>query len=181
MEYIRKIVIKRTGDKNFFHVAKDFAYPSPALVLLDGVPFNDADFILGLDPLKVEQIDVVNESYQIGMHQFDGIVNFLTYQGDLAGTSLPSNVIEKMYVSLQAPREFYSPDYSNPVDRQNRIPDFRNLLYWEPDITIGSLGSVNLEFFTSDDSGNYKIDLQGISHDGTPLWANFEFQVTSDF
>ena len=90
---------------------------------------------------------------------------------------VPSNVIEKVYNALQTPREFFSPDYTSPVSRQGRTPDFRNVLYWEPDITIDSSGSVNLEFFTSDDSGNYKIDLQGIANDGTPLKAELEFQV----
>ena len=136
--------------------------------------------MLELDPLKVEEIDVVNEYYQIGVHQFDGILNFITYNGDLAGTPLPSNFIEKVYLALQTPREFYSPDYSAQINKQNRIPDFRNLLFWEPDLTIGTSGKIDLEFFTSDDSGNYKIDLQGIAQDGTPLRANLKFQVMGE-
>ncbi len=185
LEYIRSVSIKRREGKTYFHVIarRDMGgleeFHLPALVLLDGVPFNDADLLLEIDPLKVEHIEVVNAAYQIGAHQFDGILNFITYKGDLAGNALLAGVIEKVYVGLQTPREFYSPKYSRPVKRQSRTPDFRNVLYWDPDITIGSGGSVNLEFYTSDDIGNYKIDLQGISSDGTPLWSELEIKVNS--
>ncbi len=182
IEYIGSVMIRREESKNYFHVMRQGrtglrALDLEALVLLDGVPFNDADFMLEFDPLKVDEVDVINKFYLIGHEIFDGIVNFRTYAGDLAGTPFPSNILEKVYVGLQSPREFFSPDYSTETNRQNRIPDFRLSLYWKPDITLGPSGTIDVEFFTSDDAGNYRIELQGIGSDGTPLSAESEFKV----
>jgi len=185
IEYIRSVVIKRRESKSYFYVAQrgrngQKAFDLPTLVLFDGVPINDADFMLELDPLKVEEIDVVNEYYQIGVHQFDGILNFITYHGDLAGTPLPSNFIEKVYHALQTPREFYSPEYETADQKAGRTPDFRSVLLWEPNIDLGPSGTITIEFYTSDDNGSYKIDLQGVSESGIPLHAELEFKVNID-
>jgi hypothetical protein len=52
---------------------------------------------------------------------------------------------------------------------------------WEPYISMGPSGTISIEFFTSDDNGNYMIDVQGVSINGAPLHAVAEFKVESEF
>lgn len=76
---------------------------------------------------------------------------------------------------MQLQREFYSP---NANDLKNkRIPDFRNTLYWSPDVVIDGNGKGNVSFFTSDKKGNYIGIIQGLSVTGIPGVSYFNFEV----
>jgi hypothetical protein len=65
------------------------------------------------------------------------------------------------YQTLKLSSRFSTPDY--PVDslKDNRIPDFRNTLYWNPDLKTDEDGKADLEFYTSDESGEYTIYSRG--------------------
>jgi uncharacterized protein YfaS (alpha-2-macroglobulin family) len=63
-------------------------------------------------------------------------------------------------------REFYSPAYENPEQVNSRLPDFRTLLYWAPDLKTDASGKQALSFYSSDLPGRYAIIVQGISSDG---------------
>jgi hypothetical protein len=61
---------------------------------------------------------------------------------------------------------FASPDYSSGEVKNSRIPDFRNTLYWNPSVKPGKNGKTRIEFWTSDISSDYIINVQGITSDG---------------
>ncbi len=62
--------------------------------------------------------------------------------------------------------DFSSPDYSGISQKESRIPDFRNTLYWNPDVRTDAKGRAAVEFYTSDEPGDYKILVEGYSSDG---------------
>jgi uncharacterized protein YfaS (alpha-2-macroglobulin family) len=70
------------------------------------------------------------------------------------------------YDGLQYQREFYSPVYENQEQMSSRMPDFRSVLYWSPNIHTDSQGKAQIDFFTSDMKGKYIVVLQGIAADG---------------
>ncbi len=146
------------------------------LVLIDGVPIFDADKIIGFDPLKIKKIEVVaNQFYQNGqLHE--GIINFSTYQGDLAGYTLDINALIIEYEGLQLEREFYS-QYGNSETVNLRIPDFRSLLYWSPQLQTGTDGKQNISFYTGDVSGKYAVVVQGITASGLAGSQTLVFDV----
>ncbi|WP_020527678.1 MG2 domain-containing protein [Flexithrix dorotheae] len=176
IEYIRAVLVrKRKKESNFYVVKAEGTFLSPALALLDGIPIEDHDYILTLSPLKIEKIDVVDKTYSLGEEKYEGVINFISYNGDLGGIPMPENIAEKVYTGLQSPRIFYSPDYE--ISENKHTPDFRNLLYWNPEVIIGKSGEVNLEFFTADDIGNYKVEVNGITANGQPFYQTLEFSV----
>ena len=63
-------------------------------------------------------------------------------------------------------REFYAPRYETPQQKQSRLPDLRNLLYWNPDVSLTGAGPRPLEFYTGDQAGRYLLVLQGLSDKG---------------
>lgn len=136
------------------------------LVLLDGVPVFDVDNIIAYDPLKVQKLEVVDERYVWGPIIANGIVSYTTYQGNLPGFTLNPHDIVLDYDGLQKQRVFYSPDYSTEKSQQSRLPDFRDVLYWSPNIKTDSSGNGNISFYTGDVPGKYLVVLQGISDNG---------------
>ena len=147
------------------------------LIMLDGVPVFDVDKIIAYDPLKVQKLEVVAARYILGPIRADGIVSYTTYKGDLPGFSLNPHDVILDYDGLQKQRIFYSPDYSTDNARQSRLPDFRDVLYWSPDVNTNTMGEGKISFFTGDIPGKYLVELQGISPNGDAGSSSFIFNV----
>ncbi len=167
IEYIRAAVVRDNNRKSGFYVPIDRKLSTPALTLIDGIPILDHQYVLDFDILKVEKIGVVNKRYFMGASNYAGIINFTTYKGDFNGKELPDHIIEKVYHAVQQVRAFYHPDYDVNEKNLRRIPDYRNTLYWNPQVT--STGKSSLRFFTGDQTGSYDIIIHGISQTGTPI------------
>ena len=60
---------------------------------------------------------------------------------------------------------------------ENRLPDFRHLLYWNPTISIKGNETKQISFFTSDLKGNFLISIQGISNKGIPVYQQIKMDV----
>lgn len=168
-EYIPEVLLQQRQKKASLRVAfsdKKGLYNRNAFLMIDGVPIFDTDKILAFDPLKIKSIEIVNHRYLLNEHIEEGIIIFKTYQNDLAGFELDPRSVVLDYEGLQLKREFYSPVYQTENEINSRLPDFRDLLFWESDVNTDQLGKAKLSFYTSDQAGNYKIVIQGISNSG---------------
>jgi hypothetical protein len=145
------------------------------LVLVDGIPVFNIDKVIGIDPLKVRRLDVVRERYFYGPASAEGIFSFVTYKGDLGGVDLDPHAVVIDYEGLQIHREFYSPVYDTRDQAISRMPDFRNLLYWSPQVDAS--GKDAASFYTSDQPGKYIGVLQGITNSGKAGSQYFSFDV----
>ncbi|MGN6530258.1 MAG: hypothetical protein ACTHK0_00715 [Ginsengibacter sp.] len=147
------------------------------LMLLDGVPVFDVDKIIAYDPLKVQKLEVVASKYIWGPLVSEGILSYTTYKGNLDGFTLNPRDLILDYDGMQQQRVFYSPDYSTEKGIQNRLPDFRELLYWSPDVTTNEKGIGHISFFTGDIPGKYLVVLQGLSSNGSVGSEHFILNV----
>lgn len=180
-EYVSQVYVKKnSGQFQFttYNVAQKYYLTDPPLVLLDGVPVFDEDKIVKFDPLKVKELDVVSKKYYLGPASFGGVLNFSSYKKDLAGFDLHPDALLINYEGLQQKREFYSPVYDNPEARASRLPDFRNLLYWSPDVKTDLNGKTQIDFYTSDQKGKYTIVLQGLADGGRAGFKTINFEVS---
>jgi hypothetical protein len=183
-EVIREYVTPMTLSKNDgrFQLAvyddqnKRFFDKAP-LVLLDGVPILNMDKFIEYDPLKIRKLEVVSRTYFSGDLAFNGIANFITYNGKMEGYELDPRATLIDYKGLQIQREFIAPVYENQAQIDNRSPDFRHLLHWSANINTSSKGKINTAFYTSDVPGKYAIVIQGISKQGQPLYKEITFIV----
>ena len=62
-------------------------------------------------------------------------------------------------------RQFYAPDYEKQEVVETRT-DFRNTIYWNPNVEVGNSGKKTIEFFTSDDITSFRTIVEGIAADG---------------
>ena len=179
-EYVPEVAVRRFGGqlhlKVFDFEIRDF-YPSDPLILLDGVKI-DNTILLNYDPLKVNRLEVITNKYIKGEFIYQGIVNFTTYHGDRQDLKLSSKAVILDYEGLQLKREFYSPVYKTEQQASSRLPDFRNLLYWSPEVQTDSSGQATVEFYTSDTKGKYVAVLQGMDDAGYAGSYYFTFDVT---
>ena len=178
-EYVRGVMPrKRQGSFRLFVPNIPYGatlFDEPSLVLMDGVPIFDMDKVINFSPLKIKQLDVVTNQHFIGANPFSGIISFMTYKGDLSGFSLDSKLVKLDYDGLQLQREFYAPRYDrNPT---SRLPDARTLLYWNPDLKTDTQGKAQIDFSTSDQTGTYLIDVNGLTPQGVAGTQQLLFTV----
>jgi hypothetical protein len=168
-EYIANITVRK-HDGHFHYKVLNYPYKlffeDDPLVLFDGVPVSDMNKIIAFDPLKIRKIELMNRKYFLGPYAADGIISYTTYNGDLAGFQFDPNVLIFKYDGLQLQREFYSPVYETQDQVESRLPDFRNVLYWSPDVNTNESGKKQISFYTSDAKGKYIVVVQGITNDG---------------
>ena len=174
-EYVSEDNIVKS--RGYFHIKvlnnKGFLDSDP-LVLLDGIPVFNMNKVFTVDPLKVRKLEVVPFRYYYGPSTEEGIFSFTTYKGDLGGVELDPRAIVVDYEGLQLRREFYSPVYDSEAKAANRLPDFRNLLYWTPSVNQQGEG---ISFYTSDEPGTYVGVIQGITNKGDAGSSYFTFEV----
>jgi len=179
-EYVEDVRVRKEGTKFTFKIRNRLFgtyFEEDPLILLDGIPIADASKIIALDPLKIQSIDLVTHNYFIGSSVFEGIMNIKSYSGELGATQIDPNALVVEFEGLQQERVFYAPDYSSPESRENHLPDFRNLLYWAPQILTSPTGFFQLPFYSSDLKGRFAIVVQGISANGLPGHTVSFFEV----
>ena len=155
-------------------------FDSPPLVLLNGVPVLDFNRVMRYDPFDVKKLDIVTRPWYYGDMAFPGIMNFVGYDSRLQGFELDPHSTVIDYDGLQRQREFYSPVYDTKPKFESRLPDFRKLLYWSPDVQTNAKGEQEISFYSSDLPGTFTIVVQGISKDGKTGTAVSEFSVREE-
>jgi len=149
---------------------------SPCL-MIDGVITRDATAIADMDPDIVERIDVIKEKYIVGRYVFNSIVNVITKAGDYSCFSLPDYMIRLPYRITDPVVTFISPEYTSTEMLDSRIPDYRNTLYWNPAVRPEKDGTARIECWSSDNSSDYVIHIQGITKEGKMISERKEFRV----
>ena len=177
-EFVPEVSVFRTRKGFQLKVAnaRRFLDANP-LVLLDGVPYFNMDQVMALDPLKIKSMDVIAHKYYWGPTVSEGILKLNTYKYDLGGMELDPRAIVLDYEGMQLQREFYSPAYETAEQKNSRLPDFRNVLYWSPNLTTDQQGNGNIAFYTSDQTGHYIGVIEGLSENGIPGRKVFTFEV----
>ncbi|GGB26062.1 hypothetical protein GCM10011511_57520 [Puia dinghuensis] len=166
-EFVNDVRVRRNSGRAYFRVMNslfNIFFDDDPLLLIDGFPVFDGDKMIGVNPLKIEKIDVVPHRYFFGPSISDGIVSFLSYDGDLGGYHLDPSALVIQYNGLQQHQEFYSPVYEPGV--RSTIPDLRNQLLWSPEIETDSAGKKQLLLYTSDLKGKFALVVQGMTPEG---------------
>jgi hypothetical protein len=179
-EYVAEVRVRQQSGKFHYFVKNNLFnlfFEDEPLVLIDGVPAFNMNKMLAVDPLKIQKVQIVARKFYTGPLVNDGVVSYRTYEGDLGGYPLDPNAIAIHYEGLQLQQEFYTPVYDNGTPPSSRIPDFRNLLQWTPDIDTGMEGKNTASFYTSDIPGTYVLFVQGITPQGQPGSSIISFTV----
>jgi hypothetical protein len=179
-ELLPEVLVEKKDKEPLLRVQSNNPFESfkePSLVLVDGVPVYDIENLLKTKAVEIEKIDVVDTRYFYHNFVFEGIINFITRKGNLSIFEFDNSVFRSVYEGCQPRGSFYSPDYSDESAKKNRIPDFRNTLYWNPDVSSDVKGNASTEFFTSDEKGEYTIIVEGMNFEGVCGSASVIMQV----
>jgi hypothetical protein len=95
----------------------------------------------------------------------------------LSGINLDKEIYAIDFEGLSKQAEFYQPRYETQEQLRSRIPDFRTVLYWNPEITTSTSGEASVNFFTSDEKGKYIGVIHGLTKDGRSGTSTFSFEV----
>lgn len=82
---------------------------------------------------------------------------------DFEGDFLNPNQAQNVYYRA---RQYAAPTYNKQENIENRT-DFRNTIYWNPNIEVGYNGKKTIEFYASDDITSFRTTVEGIGSDGT--------------
>ncbi|GAB3878132.1 Plug domain-containing protein [Hymenobacter segetis] len=179
-EYVPGVVVRIRKDG--FHLlvadrANKVLMEDNPMVLLDGVPVFNMNKAMAINPLKIRKLEVIDGRYFHGPATYNGLVSFTTYKGDLEGFVPDAHALVQQYEGVQQHREFYAPRYDTPEATQSRLPDLRNLLYWNPDISLTGAQPKALDFYTGDQAGRYLVVVQGLAANGLSGSTSFVLEV----
>jgi hypothetical protein len=182
-EYVTEVSVTRQRENFLLWVAyrahqDEFIRNVKPLLVLDGVPiFDTGTRMIKYDPKKIRSIEVVNRKYIHGPLKLPAIVHFKSYKSSLPDFPLDTRTTIMDYEGTQLKREFYSPVYETRDQASDRLPDFRNLLYWSPDIGVDKTGNKTISFYTSDQRSAYTVVVEGITSSGKPGSAAVNIEV----
>jgi len=147
------------------------------LFLLDGVEV-DLGAILRISIQDVAAVDILTEvssTVMFGSRGSNGVISVFTRKGPPA--EIPkTNTITRRVPGYYEVREFYAPNYTFRKDL-HRKPDSRSTLWWDHTVVPDDSGLARISFFTSDDTGVFRIRVEGIDTFGLPLVKESTFRV----
>jgi hypothetical protein len=154
--------------------SKMFFNQKPAL-FLDGVFIDNINQIITFGSDKISKIDVLSTERIFGDLKFPGVIAVYSKNKEIKN-------INPNQTSLRIQNDSYHPysrfdEGSIKNSGSGQSPDFRQLLYWNPNFEITNTQKCNFEFYTSDHTGNYVIKIEGITSDGIPISSSFKIQV----
>jgi hypothetical protein len=143
------------------------------LIMLNGVPFTDLEYLGMLGTKQIKRLEIYTSGLIIGGLFYNGVVSVYTYEN-----AIPENYLQsKAFAWHNKVVSNGSPIIPDKRDNGDRLPDFRDHLYFMPDLKIGPNETINIEFPVSFLEGTYRITLNGISGSGDPINLNRRFVI----
>ncbi len=136
-----------------------------------------------LDDLQISEIESVEVLQSVGYLAIygsagvNGVLVITTKRGKgrtAAEINAPGIVIfsPKGY---DVARQFYSPKYE--VTNLDKTPDLRSTVYWNPNLITDVNGKANINYYNTDQTGNYRIVIEGIDSEGNLARKVVTYQV----
>jgi len=166
------------GETVFKVIENTSMYPSEGdtKCFVDGVLINDAGRILQIAPNEIEKVDIINLNYFMGDISLGRLLFFYTISGNLKAMDFDKNIFRQAWQFNAPDYTFIGPDYSLEGKKDNRIPDFRNLLYFNTLESLSRSGQT-FTFYTGDDAAQYTILVEGIRPDGSLARIESDLEV----
>jgi TonB-dependent Receptor Plug Domain len=129
------------------------------LFLVDGMPVRDISFVNSNDIIRMEVLSGANAAIY-GSSAGNGVIAIYTRRfRTIDASKIPSQTKAYQLEGYQAYKSFFSPDYGQSSDQKE--PDYRQTLYWNPELTTDTNGEVWVSFYTSDVSSNFQVMVEG--------------------
>jgi hypothetical protein len=165
----------RQHDNDFVASIQDVnekIYMNP-FIFVDGVLIEHVRQIVYFGTKQIKKIECVPNIRYLGELNIPGILSITTVNREVNNLkwTLP---LEMLQVENIMPLAYYGSPENMQI--KHSIPDFRQLLYWEPSVTFGN-NILNAEFYTSDCTGDFEVVLTGIDNKGNEFEYKKVFNV----
>ena len=147
----------------------------PPLVMIDGVAIAKVESVLAVSPRLIKQIDIVEAPFIRGNITFGGIINIISRNNDLGFIDLPDSGLLAHYKMLNR----NNPPKQSVLQLEQRLPDLRNTLYWNPQIELRPGENIIVNFTTADTQGEYEFVIRGYDVLGNYFEEAIPFKVDS--
>ncbi|MCK5691547.1 MAG: hypothetical protein KAI08_01830 [Bacteroidales bacterium] len=147
----------------------------PPLVMVDGVAIGKVESVLAVSPRLIKQIEIVEAPYIRGNITFGGIINIISRNDDLGFIDLPESGLLAHYKMFNR----NSPDKQSILPLEQRLPDLRNTLYWNPHVELKPGENKIINFSTADTEGEYEAIIRGYDTLGNYFEETIPFKVES--
>ena len=131
------------------------------LVMLDGVVLPGISLIENIDAMLLENVDLYLDSFAIGSVTFEGAVNFITAKDYVKALRFPEGTRVTDFKGVSYPMSYRGAG---------------DLLLWEPLLEVDKGETKGMQV-TPSGPAKYRAVAEGLSQDGTPVSAVFEFEV----
>jgi len=144
-------------------------------IFLDGVYVDDINKIINLGSERIKKIEVLENKRAFGDLVFYGIISIISKSDEIIKTVPAANSLRLKNDKISSGKNYVSVNPDSIKDKNT--PFFKQLLYWNPDLELKKNEPTNFEFYTSDNTANFIIKIEGISEDGTPISGSSSLQV----
>lgn len=168
-EYVDFVRVRRTGGVEVIKVL--WESQTKCLALLDGIPVSEHSVILGIDQHLIKQIVVYPKRYMLNHIMYDGVVNFITYKGDMAGVRLPRNVSIVEFDGVSWPQAFLGIKAAS----EKGYPNFLSTIYWNPIVEIPANGEFEFKCILPQYEGKFKVVIEGLTENGSEVYSSHIF------
>jgi hypothetical protein len=165
------IAIRNTEIKN-----NVFVYNEAPLIVIDGFIYDNLDEVLSIDPSQIEKLTLswkANTLSKVSLVKLadNGVLAIYTKNGiqSILKNKVGKGIYEQYHRSLVFPEE------TSPKNQSDRIPNFQEPLFWNPNVVVDGNGKIY--FNTSDELGDFVIDVRGVSEAGIYITKQVKFTV----
>ena len=144
----------------------------PPLILIDNIHVSNYDQLLKVPLNKIKRVEAIDKGYVVGNMKYNGLISIYSRNGDFAGIDLTRNSSFFTCDLFTKPNAAYAPTKGAS---DSRMPDRRNLVYWNPDIQIIAGTKTSLSFDIPDTRGEYVILIR--SRRDPAVYGNCHFTV----
>ena len=169
IEFINEIKVRKVDGKEQLKVKTHLEErvslfdKNNSLIMVDGIPVFDHSQVIEYDPLLVESVVVYPYKYYTGWRSFCGMANFVTYKKNLPGIKFNDGVRVVQFKGCSYPMAFTCQEIGDD------FPDYRELLYWHPQIKLPAGESSAIKVKIPANVKEIRICAEGMMENGTPF------------
>jgi hypothetical protein len=181
VEIIKNVnIVAKNNDEFEFRVESLDPYlnnKEQVAVIVDGILLQKYSKLMEYNARGIRKISIArtDTKFVVGTKLYDGFIVIETFKEDFKKEETTGYFTNVNLFKPEPIKKYIKRIYNNK-GINNRIPDFRSQLLWEPMIDMITK-KVTVDFFTSDNVGTYEISVEGFTKEGNPVTLKEYFIV----
>ena len=144
-----------------------------AFLLINTIPIFNYSVLMQFSSATIRKIEMQRKHILYGDLNLYGVFSLFT------SDKLASDIYTKLEIphfqnKVMTPKQYATKGNESP---SSLTPDFRQSLYWNPDVKLSRDKKESISFYTSDLKATYQIVVQGMTASKTPIYAKYTIEV----